>query len=490
MKKTLLTLAAALTVLTAPAVAAAHPLGNFTVNRYSGIEVAGSRVYVNYILDMAEVPAFQERQRIVDQDAWAAREARRIARGLTLRLNDEDVRLRPLGQAVGFPRGVAGLRTLRLQVVYASPELGRASRPVALAYRDRNFADRIGWKEIVVRATGNARVEAATVPAASISEELLAYPKDLLQSPLDVTSAEASAVVGGSAGAPPRLLSTSELEAGVAVRAASDGGFASLVAKEDLSVGFVLISLLVALFWGAVHAFSPGHGKAIVAGYLIGSRGTPRHAFALGGIVTVTHTIGVFALGLATLALSEFIVPEQLYPWLNLVSAFLVLAVGLTILRWRVRAWRRGGDASGGAHSHAHGEGHSHAHGGGHSHHAHTHGHAGSHSHGHDPEGARRGLLGIGISAGIIPCPTALVVLLAAISLQRIGYGLLLILAFSVGLAAAVTSIGLVAVTAKNLFNRVSFEGRLIRALPAGSAVLVIGLGIVMTVRALPGVLG
>jgi nickel/cobalt exporter len=163
-------------------------------------------------------------------------------------------------------------------------------------------------------------------------------------------------------------------------------------------------------------------------------------------------------------------VPEQLYPWLNLVAALLVVAVGVTILRARLRAWK---------HVHDDGE-----------HHHHHHGHDHDHDHGRPRrEGGTRGLLGIGISAGILPCPTALVVLLAAISLHRVGYGLILILAFSVGLAFAVTSIGLLAVTAKRAFSRVSFEGRLVRSLPAASAFVVFAVGIAMTARALPGVL-
>jgi ABC-type nickel/cobalt efflux system permease component RcnA len=232
-------------------------------------------------------------------------------------------------------------------------------------------------------------------------------------------------------------------------------------------VGFVLVALLVAFFWGAAHAFSPGHGKSIVAAYLVGARGTPRHAVLLGLTVTVTHTIGVFALGLVTLSLSQLIVPEQLYPWLNLVSALLIVAVGLSVLRWRYREWH---------HSRAHEHGHAHHH---HHHHGHDH---------PDPALGLKRLLGVGISGGIIPCPTALVVLLAAISLHRVGYGLVLILAFSFGLAAAMTGIGLVAVTAKRVFRRVDFESRLVRLLPAVSALVVLGLGLAMTARALPKV--
>jgi ABC-type nickel/cobalt efflux system permease component RcnA len=273
-----------------------------------------------------------------------------------------------------------------------------------------------------------------------------------------------SATLTPTGDAPPTLTRGRALQAPDRV---ADGGFASLITRDHLSVGFVLVSLLIAMFWGAAHALSPGHGKSIVAAYLVGSRGTPRHALFLGLTVTITHTIGVFALGLVTLSLSEFIVPDQLYPWLNLVSALLIVAVGVSVLRWRVREWRKRAPAH---HHHHHGHGHDH------------------HHHEHDHALSARRLLGIGISGGIIPCPTALVVLLAAISLHRVGYGLVLILAFSVGLASAMTAIGILAVSAKRVFSRVDFNGGVVRLLPAISALVVLGLGLAMTVRALPKV--
>ena len=463
----------ALVVLWAPAEALAHPLGNFTVNRYSRVQPSGDRVYVLYVLDLAEIPTFRERAQARNAEAYADATADRIGHGLRLSVGGKRLVLEPLRRTIAFPPGAGGLRTTRLQVLFRSPRID-SEGSLALRYTDTNFAGRIGWQEVTVRASGDSRVVSASVPTRSISGELLSYPKDLLTSPPDVSSATAR-FEPGTSGPVPTLLDPEQLKARVAVRNTADGGFAALIAEDELSFGFVLVSLLVALFWGAVHAFSPGHGKAIVAGYLVGTRGRPRDAFALGAIVTVTHTAGVFALGGITLVLSEFIVPEQLYPWLNLVSALLVVAVGLGILRWRIRVWRRGDSFGGGHEHHHHGD---HQHGGV----AHSHS---VHAHHHEPGSGRGGLLGIGISAGIIPCPTALVVLLAAISLQRIGYGLVLIVAFSFGLAASVTSIGLVAVTARRRFNRMSFDGPVIRALPAVSAVAVLGLGIVMTLRAL-----
>jgi nickel/cobalt exporter len=448
--------------------AAAHPLGNFTINRYSRVQPSGDRLYVLYVLDMAEIPTFQAAStvRAEGDSRYAAGLARSISRGVQLGVGGRRIALRPLRWVLAFPPGQAGLHTTRLEVLLGSPALP-SGHALSIRYVDRNFVQRIGWKEITVEPGQGARVLSSSAPSRSISDELLAYPKNLLQSPLDVTEATARVQPGGGPAAAPSLLPRAELERRVGVRAVADSGFARLIAHDRLSIGFVVLSLVLAFFWGAVHALSPGHGKSIVAAYLVGSRGTARHALLLGLTVTVTHTIGVFSLGLVTLSLSQFIVPDQLYPWLNLVSALLIVAVGVSVLRWRLREWR---------HKRAHD-------------HAHAHSHSHSHSHrDHDPALGLRRLLGVGVSGGIIPCPTALVVLLAAISLHRVGYGLVLIVAFSLGLATAMTGIGLLAVTAKRVFNRSSFDGGLVRLLPAVSALVVLGLGLAMTVRALPRV--
>lgn len=465
----LVLIAATAGVLALATTADAHPLGNFTINRYSRVEPSGDRLYVLYVLDLAEIPTFQAKPRVSaeGEGRYADGLVRSIGRRLELRIDGRRSTLVPVRHVLAFPPGQAGLRTTRLEIVYRGPLLSGRS---TVAYRDTNFAGRIGWKEITVQPAAGATVVSSTAPATSISSELLSYPKNLLQSPLDVVSARATVEPGAAGGAPPVLPPRHDLEQRVGIRAVADGGFASLIARDHLGAGFVLLSLLIAVFWGAAHALSPGHGKSIVAAYLVGSRGRARHAVYLGLTVTATHTIGVFALGLVTLSLSAFIVPDQLYPWLNLVSALLIVGVGLSVLRWRVREWRGGG-----------GHGHDHHHGHEDDHHHHHHAH-----HDHDHALSRRRLLGIGISGGIVPCPTALVVLLAAISLHRVGYGLVLILAFSAGLAAAMTAIGLVAVTAKKTFERVDFDGGAIRLLPALSAVVVLGLGLAMTARALP----
>jgi nickel/cobalt transporter (NicO) family protein len=451
--------------------AAAHPLGNFTINRYSRVEPSGDRLYVLYVLDMAEIPTFQAKPEVdAKGDAGYGSElANSIARHVDVTVGGVRVPLAAAKHVLAFPPGQAGLRTTRLEVLLASPPL---THDGALVYHDRNYAGRIGWKEIVVTAGSGAKVRASSAPASSISHELLSYPKNLLQSPLDVTEATAQLTPGSGNGSPPTLIPRTVLEQRVGVRAVSDGGFASLITKDHLSVGVILISLAIALFWGAAHALSPGHGKSIVAAYLVGQRGTPRHAVLLGGIVTITHTLGVFGLGLVTLLLSQFIVPDTLYPWLNLFAGLMVVAIGFSVLRSRLHRRRAP------AHADGHDDRHDH-----HKHHHHDH-----HGHTHEvPDSlSARSLVAVGVSGGLLPCPSALVVLLAAISLHRVAFGLVLIVAFSLGLALTITGIGLVAVYAKRAFGRMSMEGGLIRLLPAVSALVILVAGVLMTVRAIP----
>jgi nickel/cobalt exporter len=396
------------------AAASAHPLGNFTVNRFARVEIAQDRLYVRYALDLAEIPTLQHLAPRLD--------------GLVVRIDGRRVPLHVVQRSVAHPRGAAGLRTTRFQAILAGP---RVDRPARIEVEDRGYAGRIGWREVVVGATTR-----------SLSDELRAYPRDLLRSPLDVT--RVTKTVTPEDVAPPELLP-------LRPNPHRAGGFTSLLQGEGL-----LIALALAVFWGAAHALSPGHGKTIVTAYLVGSRGTPAHAALLGLITTATHTVGVFALGGVTLALSQWIVPDRLYPWLDLTAGLLVVGVGASVLAARAR------------HARAHAHGHDH-------HHHHDH---------HD----RRGLLAIGISGGLLPCPSALVVLLAAISLHRVAFGMLLVLAFSAGLALAITGVGLIAVYAKRAFARFDGGGRLVALLPAASALVIVVAGAAMTARALPKV--
>jgi nickel/cobalt exporter len=445
----------AVSALIAPGAASAHPLGNFTVNHFAAVDLAGNAVFVRYALDLAEIPTFQEGA-AVRRPGYAAT----LARKLELTIEGTRVPLVVVSHRTSERPGAGGLETMRFDAVFRAAATG-----TRLKFTDGAYASRIGWREIVVTARDGASVLTSSAPPTSRSNELRAYPKSLLRSPLDVRGASVTYRPGTSAASAPTIGAAAAPEH-------PSGGFESLIQRGDLSFGVILLSLLIAAFWGSVHALTPGHGKALVAGYLVGTRGKPRHAFILGATVTVTHTAGVFGLGLVTLLLSQFIVPDQLYPWLTLASGLLIVAVGASVLRQRLRS---GGSADHHHHDHDHGD--------------HQHHHGDRHLQASSGSLNSRGILGVGVAAGLLPCPSALVVLLSAIALHRIGFGFALIAAFSLGLAATITGIGLVAVFARRAFGRVSFEGRVVRGLPALSALVILGVGVALTVKALPGVI-
>jgi ABC-type nickel/cobalt efflux system permease component RcnA len=467
LRRTLFAVAAALAMVAALAPAAsAHPLGNFSINHLTQVRISADRVEALYILDQAEIPTFQERD--LSPAQVLERKRTEILAGLRLDVDGKSVPLREQpGARLTFPPGQGGLKLTRVEL----PLSAAVSDPRHVVFRDETFTDRIGWKAIEVRPGKSTRVR-ANVFAQDPTNGLRAYPKNTLSSPLDQREATLSVSPGGgtvSAPEPPPDYRTTTTDR-------SGDGFAGVFADAAAGKGVLVLLLLVAFGWGALHALSPGHGKAMVAAYLIGTRGTARHAVGLGAIVTVTHTIGVFMLGFVTLLLSQYILPETLYPWLNLVAGLMVVTVGLGVLRARQRAAR--------AHHH-HDHGHAH-----HDHHHHHDGHHehGEHGHSHDvPDRVTwRGLFGMGTAAGLIPCPSALVVLLGAIAQHQVGLGLVLILAFSLGLATTLTGLGIAVVYAKRVLTRVRLPGRLVTALPAASAVLIVGVGVVLTAQSIP----
>ncbi|MFL5826177.1 MAG: nickel/cobalt transporter, partial [Thermoleophilaceae bacterium] len=427
MKRLLLGAIAVALLAVAPA-AGAHPLGNFSINHLDQVRVSTGQVRVRYILDQAEIPTFQERG--LAPSAVLAKKRAEVMRALELTVNGRRVQLHDEpGASIAFPPGQGGLRLTRVEL----PLSARVSDPRSVRLRDVTFEGRVGWKAIVIQP-GAGMAVSSSVPAADPTGGLRAYPKDTLSSPLDQRSAGFVVKPGhGTVSAPPSPFASAPV-----THERSGDGFARVLDDAIAGHGVLVFLLLAAFAWGAVHALSPGHGKAMVAAYLVGARGRPRHAVALGATVTVTHTIGVFALGVVTLLLSQFIVPEQLYPWLNLASGLLVVTIGVAVLRSRLRVR------------------------------AHEHHHDHDHHHHHAPdEISWKGLIGMGASAGLIPCPSALVVLLGAISQHQVALGLLLILAFSLGLAGTLTGLGLLVVSARRALTRVNFGGGVLRALPA-----------------------
>ena len=460
--------------LLAAQTASAHPLGNFTTNQLVKVSIDEHAARLGVILDLAEIPSLQLRQRH-DRDgdgaisgnertALQAELEREVSAGLQVRADGRPLPLERAGATgLSFPEGQAGLSLTRLELRYAA-KLERTPQRVEVA--NQAFEDRSGWRAIQVLAGAGTDV-VSEVPATDPTDGLSAYPADVLESPLDQRSATFSVAPGSGGVAAP-----DSHYGGEATEDRGAGGFAGLLTRD--SSGLLALLLLAAAFgWGALHALSPGHGKAMVAGYLAGSRGRPHHAVALGLTVTATHTAAVFALGVVTLAASEYVLPEDLYPWLGVASGLMVVAIGAWVMRSRYRRWRA--MRSGGV-DRGHGHGHHH------------------HHHHHGPGEApirTRELLGLGVSGGLVPCPSALVVLVAAISQHRVGFGLALIVAFSLGLAATVTGVGLVTIWGQRLVRRLRpeqrlFGGRLSGALPAASASVIVLVGLLITYRAIP----
>ena len=205
-------------------------------------------------------------------------------------------------------------------------------------FRDDNFAKRIGWKEIVIRAVGDVSILRTTAPEQDLSNELRQYPKDALKSPPSVRSAEGTFVVSGTGAAdsPRPTLAT------IQPSRESDDFLTSMIGVEELTLPVLLLALIAAMGLGALHAASPGHGKTIMAAYLVGTRGTARHAIFLGFTVTLSHTLGVVIIGGVAIYASHLIAPEVLLPWLGLISGALILAIGARLVLSRLNGGHAG----------------------------------------------------------------------------------------------------------------------------------------------------
>lgn len=462
--------------------AAAHPLGNFSVNRYSRLTITPQQIELVYVLDMAEIPTFQLRPTMdkdsdgvlssAENDAFAQAEASIIVDNLVLKLNGRPSLLTRDQITLTFPPGQGGLPTLRLHLRLLAP--APTGERLSLAYQDNNYADRLGWREVVALGANGVELTRVSVPAQDISQELTNYPTDMLQSPLTVSGAEVEAVmIGGAVG------TGSAEDLALPAAAVPDANrfspdhFANLINRTEWTPLSVVLTALAAFGLGALHALTPGHGKTIVGAYLVGARGTPRHALLLGLTTTVTHTAGVFAFGLLILFASRWFLPRQILPWFSVASGGLVALIGLSML---LNAWQRRRPATQavtetpGYHTHF------------------------GVSHSHTPDLAHglgwRSLLALGVSGGLVPCPSALVLLLAAIALQRVGAGLILIVIFSLGLASVLTAIGLLFVYAGRWVQRRSGAalGRVAAFLPVVSALFITLAGVLITVRAMSSV--
>ncbi|WP_405618347.1 nickel/cobalt transporter [Streptomyces sp. NBC_01508] len=515
--------AATVTAGAAAPAAAAHPLGNFTVNHHTGLTLHPDRVDALLVVDRAEIAAAQELPG-VDRDgsgAVNAAEAREYARtacasaagGLRVKNGATALDFTVRDSGFTYHPGEAGLRTSRLRCALTAPADLR--RPADVTVRTAYDSRRIGWQEITARGSG-VTLEASDVPAASATDELRRYPTDPLASPLDQRSATLRTEPGGSGGDGGGSVGAAALPGAQwvpgPVTAALDkvsGVFDSLVGTRQLTLPVGLLALLLAVVLGASHAAMPGHGKTIMAAYLAGRRGTPRDAVTVGATVTLTHTAGVLVLGLL-LPVATSLAGETVLTWLGLASGLLVTGIGL----WLLRSAVRGRPTHGHDHHHAHAYAH---HGHGPRDHGHDHPHPeppfgdGSssvavltpvhaephtHTHTHPATATRGGLIGMGVAGGLVPSPSALVVLLGAVALGRTAFGVLLVLGYGLGMAGTLTLAGLLLVRLRDRVEHgtraaaaTRWKGlrKLARWGPVTTSTLVLLVGVGLTVRAATG---
>lgn len=456
----------------------AHPLGNFSFNQYSRLEVEKSRIKLRQVLDLAEIPTFQLNSEIdIDKDGkfseseinkYAEKLTPRVLENLSLQINGQPINLRAESYESFIESGAGDLPTLKIKWNFVG-DLENVNTVNKINFENKNYNERIGWNEIVVNRANGVNIFNSNVFGSGITEELKSYPQETLDAPLKERVAEFSF---STANIPENTKALQNRDGHFATPIQTDK-LAALISVPEITPMIAFFGLLLAIGLGAMHAMSPGHGKTVVGAYLVGSRGTLKHAAFLGLTVTITHTIGVFALGFITLFASSYILPEKLIPFLSFFSGLIVLYIGLTLFKDRLFSalgWEKS------KHNH---HGHSHAEHSdesvNHEHDGFTHTHDG-HTHSHlPPENISwKNLLGLGISGGLLPCPSALVLMLSAINLGRIGYGLILTLAFSFGLAATLTVVGLLFLYGGKLFGGSKLgQYRIVRALPVLSAFVI-----------------
>ncbi len=471
---------------------AAHPLGNFSVNQYTRIEIDKNEIRVRQVFDMAEIPTFQESALIdLDKDgvlsnaelsAYLEKFTPAYLQNLFLTVGGESPVKTLTGSKIWTENGAGNLPTLKM-TWDISAKVTAAPGETPVHFENRNYPDRVGWNEIVVGRAVGINVFNSTAYGSGLTDELKAYPQESLNSPLGERKTDLSFT---RSDVPEGALPLKNRDGHIAAAVQTDR-LAELIAVPVLTPAIALFGLLLAFGFGAMHAMSPGHGKTVVGAYLVGSRGTFKHAVFLGLTVTVTHTLGVFALGLITLFASNFILPERLMPFLGFVSGLLVFFIGISLFKERLFA------VFGWSNRHNHHRGHDHALDHEHSHddhgaaHAdgldgHTHTHGGStHTHMPPEDITWRSLLGLGISGGLLPCPSALVLMLSAISLGRVGYGLILTVVFSFGLAATLTAVGLAFLYLGKAFGGSSLAKlRIFKVVPVFSAFVIACVGAVI----------
>ena len=478
-----------------PATALAHPLGNFTINHYADLTIGRTAVDVDLVIDMAEIPTFQERQgmdadgdgSISDEegDAWAGTACQTLATTIRLERDGQPQTAAPTSHEVSFLGGAGGLSTLRLECGLTAALVPPLDASATFTFSDPSYAERIGWREIVVTADGTV-LNAHGLPSVSSSQKLTSYPASMLAQPLDIRTATITARPGAAGPASLAPAPSATVAAGGAVPGGVAGDLPPILSEAlsgDLSLIVWLGALGTAFAIGALHAITPGHGKTVMAAYLVGTRGSPAHAVGLGLSVAVSHTLGILGLALVVIAAEGALPPDVIARTLPVIAAASIVVIGGLMLSGQVRqrvAARRS------SHDHEHDHEHDHAH-----EHEHDHG-GGSHSH-VPPAGATltwRGLFALGLTGGLVPSASALVLLLGSIVAGRAALGLVLVVVFGLGMASVMSAVGLAMVFARGRLDRIPHSSRfgsIATAIPLVASIAVIGIGLVLTWSAVAG---
>jgi nickel/cobalt transporter (NicO) family protein len=471
-------LAGVLLALAAPAhQAAAHPLGNFSVNQLESLDLYPDRVRVTAAVDVAELPTLQERSTVDSNGDGTATDAERsgyagttcaaLARDFTVSVDGYRLVWTVESSGFRYGPGAAGLPTSRLDCVLRAP--GRLGAPADLRVVNGFHADRIGWRELTAAGHGVTLVD-SPLPARSVSNGLTAYPKDLLSSPLDVRSARLRVRpgTGGSAVAADRPVPGAPGSVTLRWTAAAESSLRHIVGGRRLGPLVGTLAVLLALVLGAAHAALPGHGKTVMAAYLAGRAGRPRDALVVGATVTLTHTGGVLLLGVLLTTVAG-LAGETVLGWLGVLSGALVATVGVAMLAGALRRRHRHDDH----------------------HHHHDHPHAHDHDQPAPPKPSRWATVGMGVAGGLVPSPSALVILLGAIGLGRTAFGILLVVGYGLGMAATLTAAGFALIRLRDRLTRrragraSRFAARLSTVAPMGTAAVVLLVGLGLAGRAL-----
>ena len=467
--------------------ASAHPLGNFSVNQLEQLELRPDRVDVAAAIDLAELPTLQDKAK-ADRDgdgrvdpAYARAVCADLARDFDVTVAGTRLRWTVGQQQAGYVPGSAGLETTRLSCQLTAPAKLAGAATVRVANRFR--ADRIGWREMTATGTG-VHLPGSPLPSRTVSAGLRSYPLDLLSSPLNVRSAQLKVAPGAGPSSVQAQVKTGQGSLAARWTARAEGTLRDLTASHRLTPLVGVLAVLLALVLGAGHAVLPGHGKTAIAIALAGRSGRIRDAALIAGTVTLTHTGGVLALGLL-LTTATAVAGETVLGWLGVASGVLLAGVGAAML---LASRRRA------QHPHHHDHDHDHDHG--EAHHEHDHAHHHGHDHAHPRRPGRLALVGIGLAGGLVPSPSALVVLLGAVGLGRTVFGVLLVVGYGVGMAATLTAAGLALVVLRERWARRAKQGgrrspallaRLSASAPTATAALVLLVGCGLGARALVG---